>query len=131
MRTFKNVVFAFFLTLLPLACFSGMLDKPQLVFKVNSENLVWDHTNIKGAELIKNEDGSYDLKIRLAPEAAKQLTQLSSANMEKTMFLFYGRDKFISKATIRSPLGDELQIAHFPEKEGNDLINSLKNNQAP
>lgn len=129
MRIIKKFILTFFVILFPIVCFSNTIDKPYLVFKVNSESLVIDNTNIKGAKMAENDDGTYSLSIVLMPSAAEQFTKITAANIGKKMSLFYGSDKLISQATIQSALGSELLIANFPEKEGKALIDSLKNNQ--
>ena len=128
MRALKIILFLF--TLLPAICFSNTVDKPHLVLKANSESLILDNGNIKDAHMIKNDDGLYSLAIVLTPLAAEQLTNLTTVNVGKVMSLSYGADKLISQATIQSPLGGSFQISRFPEKEGNDLIASLKNKQS-
>jgi preprotein translocase subunit SecD len=125
MRLLKNLFFVFCLALLPIVCMSNPIDKPHLALKVNSESLILDNTNIKSATLVKNEDGSYGLNIVLTSDGSKQLSRMTTVNIGKTIFLFYGDDKLISKSTIQGPLGRKFQISHFPEKEGKDLIRSL------
>lgn len=129
MRIFKNLFFVFFAILFPIVCFSHTIDKPYLVIKINTESLVLDNTNIKGAHMVENDNGSYNLDVALTSHAANQLYHLSEVNKGKTMSIFYGADKLVSKAIIQTSLGSEFQISAFPQKEGRDLINSLKNNQ--
>jgi len=128
MRVFKTLFFVFFWVLFPIVCFTQIIDKPHLIFHINSESLILDKTTIKDARIVKNDDVSYGLIIELTPNAAKQLANISNANAGKTIF-FYSNDKLISKAIIQSPLGDKIQIHHFLEKEGKELIDSLKNDK--
>lgn len=130
MRVFKKLSFIFFMILFPIVCFSHVSYKPHLIFKVNSEKLVLDNTNIKSAEIVKNDDGSYGLDIKLTSDAAKKLASITAANIGKKMSLYYGDDKLISQATIQGSLGSDFQIAHISEKEAKALIDSLKNNQS-
>lgn len=126
MSRFKKVLFVFFSILFPIVCFAKAINQPHLVVKVDNQSLVFDKSNINNAHMIKNDDGSYSLDIVLTDNAAKQLTNLTKVNMGKVMSISYGQDQLVSKVTIQTPLGGAFQIAHFPEKEGNDLIDSLK-----
>src|SRR5579862_2833977 len=117
MRVVKNLLFVLCFILFPILCFSHTM-KPYLLFKVSSESLVLDNTNIKDAHMVKNDDGSYSLDIELTAKAAKQIDNISAANTGKIMSIFYGSDKLIFKASIQSSLGSQFQISHFPEKEG-------------
>lgn len=130
MRIYKLFCLVYLL-LSPILSFSQDLDKPYLVFKVNQESLVLDKTNIKGAHFEKGADGSLHLNVWLTPAAAEILTRITKANIGKEASLLFNGNKFISKATLQSPLGDQFQTGRFPKKEGQALIDSLKNNQSP
>ncbi|HZW61971.1 MAG TPA: hypothetical protein VFF04_07135 [Candidatus Babeliales bacterium] len=127
MRVIK--LFLFFILFIPIIAFSAEFSKPYLVFKVNHDELMMDNTNIKGARLVIDGDKSYGLEILLTADAAKQLMEMTKKNIGKNMSVYFGGEKFISKATIQSVLGDDLLLAHFPKRDGQTLINSLKNNQ--
>lgn len=126
MRTLK-IIFIL-LALIPITSFSHAIIKPQLIFKVSSETFILDNTNIKDAQLEKEKDGTYALSLTISATAAKQLSKLCNDNIRKTLYLYFGKDQLISRSIIQSTLGEKLLILHFPEKEANELINSLQKN---
>lgn len=75
-----------------------------LIFQVIQDQFVIDNKTIKSASIIETEDGYRGLHVELTPEAAKVLTELTTAGVGRQANVIFNK-VVVSISRIQTPLG--------------------------
>ena len=95
-----------------------------LTFQIIQSEINFNHPDIKSAEVIKQADNRYGIKIKLNAQASEQLKQMTKANIGKISHLVFN-GKIISTATIQSELEGDFILVGFTNQEANTVVKAM------
>jgi|GEM_PF-3478520 preprotein translocase subunit SecD len=96
----------------------------QVTIQTIKESMVINKKDVRSARVVKGTNNSYLIAIQLKPEAAKNMTRMSGANLHGKMMMTIG-DHVINRATIQSKLGANFQITGASKPAAEKIVAAL------
>jgi preprotein translocase subunit SecD len=126
MRNFIIFVITMHAILHSFNCFSSEFKNrpPSITFQIIDAQMTFDSSNVTSAAVIKQNDNSYEVEIKLNKMAAEQLDHLTSSNIGKRANTIFN-GKILSVSVILSQLGHRFIISGFSKEEAEKFVGSI------
>ena len=96
-----------------------------LSFQIIANQLQFTKQSFKTVTLVKDANSNYEVQVELTPQAAQQLNELTSANINHQINIVW-QQHIINTATIQTPLNGEFQISGFDKQQAEEFVNDMK-----
>lgn len=74
---------------------------------------------------LKDANSNYEVQVELTPQAAQQLNELTSSNINHQINIVW-QQHIINTATIQTPLSGEFQISGFDKQQAEAFVDVMK-----
>lgn len=104
---------------------SARSQQQALSFQIITNQLQFTKQSFKTVTLVKDANNNYEVQVKLTPQAAQQLNELTSENINHQMNIVW-QQHIINTAMIQTSLNGEFQISGFNKQQAEAFVNDMK-----
>lgn len=96
-----------------------------LSVQILKDRLELTKKSFQSIQLLKQSDGAYAIQIELTPEAANQMHQITSDNVNRTASIVWN-GLVLNSPTIRSPIASKFQITGLTKQQAKTIVQAMQ-----
>jgi preprotein translocase subunit SecD len=124
----KKKIFLLLSIAMVFPCYAQMSSNLSLRFEIIQTQFAFDNSTVNKASLEESNRNFTGIRIQLKPDGAKAFTNMTKANIGKTVNLVFN-NKIISSSVIQTELGSDLLVTGISREDAELFLQLLRINE--